>query len=167
MSLQGRWLLDASALAARYRPCMKLLAAVGVILSVASLDGSRPSQAGLMLAAAAVALAALGPVLLRGWRALRASRSGGIPALHMLDGDAPAELWVDSRGRVVRPSSPVDAAVRLRPVQWHRAQGRLWVALRDARGEGAVLSGRLRTCDDASAARLDAWLVWLRRGPRG
>ncbi len=166
MSLQGRWLVDASSLDARYRRYTKLLAAAGLILSLASLDGSHPSPAGLVLAAVAVALAVLGPVLMRGWRAMRASRSGGLRLTAAFDDGVPAELWVDSLGQVMRPSPSVDAAAPLRPAQWHRGPGRLWIALRDAQGAGAVLSGRLRTRDDASAARLDAWLVWLRRGPR-
>lgn len=180
MSLEGRWLLDPEALDVRCRRRLQGLAAAGCLLAIGNLDGSPPSGAGLVLAVLAVALALVVPAVVQAWQGWRSEarirspivvRPGARRGAHPgspggAHAGSPVALCTDARGQVVAPQAAGNTSEGLRPVQWHRGRRRLWLRLSDVEGRPIELSGSLVACDDASAARLDGWLVWLRRGSR-
>jgi hypothetical protein len=161
MSLQGRWSIEQGALARRWRSINRLLGGAGLVLACAGLEAGMPSEAGLALAGFVIALAAIA-----GWVAAAGGARGAVD-IGTKAVSAVASLEVDARGQATicadppAPGPRVAAAVR--PLRWHRGAGHLWIVLGLPDGTRRSLSGSPAGRDDASAARLGAWLVWVRR----
>jgi hypothetical protein len=162
MSLQGRWSIEHGALARRWRSINCLLGGMGLVLACAGLEAGMPTDAGLALAGFAIALAAIAGGVTAAGRT-RGAAGTGTKTAH-----AAAILEVDARGQATMGAGPLVigscVAAAVQPLRWHRGGGHLWIVLRLPDGTRRSLSGSPAARDDASAARLDAWLVWVRRG---
>jgi hypothetical protein len=128
----------------------RLLGLAGIVFALAPVtaQGTWPGPAGCWLALATM----LGAGLLALCDRRRARR--GCPAATL--------LTVDAAGRALL-HLPSQAPCAIGLAAFHRQATGAWLALAPTPEPGGPLSGCASARDDRSAARLAAWLVWLRR----